>query len=325
MSQPLVTERKGQTIYSQHNRGSQREILQRRVRTTIPLNEGVMDSAMISLKTNWKHRYRYIRFRFVDFCCLGYMAFIALALPFFHREVADWPVDFLVHVCLVVAALEFIRLGETHPQNKVLWTIRTFYPVAFYSYGWIELDHMVRMFLGSYWATDFLVKADKVIFGVHPTLWAKQLFTPWLDELMSIFYSVYYFFMPLVTLPLYFQGKREETIAAFSIVTFTYFMNFLLFYSLPALGPKMIPWIEELHTAEYTGYLVSSFNRFVQANGSVMGGAFPSSHVSGALVWSLTAWRYNRRFGYLLLPMVLGVAISTVYLGYHHAVDPTSG
>ena len=55
------------------------------------------------------------------------------------------------------------------------------------------------------------------------------------------------------------------------------------------------------------------------------GGAFPSSHISEAFVIALVALRYEKKLGRVLLPATFGVAVSTVYLGYHHAVDPIFG
>jgi membrane-associated phospholipid phosphatase len=254
------------------------------------------------------------------------MAFIGFSLPFFHKEVPFWPADFLIHLIFVIGGLEIIRLGEKHQNNIILWSIRTFYPVFFSLYGFLEIDHLVRMFFGSYWANGFLVNADKVIFGVHPTVWIERYYAPWLDELMTFFFTGYYFFMPAVVLPLFIKGKREETLAAFSISTFAYLITYLFFYLFPALSPRMIPWMAEMHNSDYTGYLIASLTRMIQgSDGVTHGGVFPSSHISGAMAWSLAAWRYERKLGLFLIPMVFGVALSTVYLRYHHAVDPIAG
>ena len=63
----------------------------------------------------------------------------------------------------------------------------------------------------------------------------------------------------------------------------------------------------------------------MQANGSIKGGAFPSSHVSGAFVVAWATIKYQRKLGYVLLILAIGVAISTTYCRYHHAVDPIAG
>lgn len=270
-------------------------------------------------------RFSRVRFRLMDICCLSYMAILALLLPFFHREVPFWPSNFAIHAIFVFGGLELIRLGETRSQNLFFKTLRTFYPVIFILYGWDELNEMARMFSGSFWMTDFLVSADEKLFGVHPTVWMQQFYAPWLDEIMCFLYAGYYLMIPLATLPLFIRGKQRETMAVLSIGTLTYFANFALFYILPSVCPRAIPWLDSLHAADYSGYLFASIIRFLQQGGSVVGGCFPSSHVSASFVWAFAAWRYNRKMGYLLLPLALGVALSSVYLRYHHAVDPITG
>lgn len=272
-----------------------------------------------------KQRYGRVRFRLMDINCLVYFGLMAFLLIFFHKTVPAWPRYVVVHALVIIVVLEIVRLGESSPRRKGLWFLRTFYPVIAILLGWSEIDALVRMFFGSYWATDLLIRADKLLFGVHPTVWVKQFYRPWLDELMVIFYSGYYLFLPLATLPLFFKKKYEEAMAVISVATFVLFINYFLFYLMPVLSPVMTPSLDALHTRRYSGYIVAEITRFIQANGSVRGGTFPSSHISQALIWALMAFRYNRKMGTVLLPAVLAVAISTVYLSYHHALDPICG
>jgi membrane-associated phospholipid phosphatase len=231
----------------------------------------------------------------------------------------------LIHALIIIAILELVRLGESLPRKKGLWFLRTFYPVAAILIGWNEIDALARMFFGSYWATDLLIRADELVFGVHPTVWIQRFYRPWLDELMVILYSGYYLFLFLATLPLFLKKKYEETLAVFSVATFVLFINYFLFYLMPVLSPVMTESLDALHTRRYSGYIVAEITRFIQDRASVRGGTFPSSHISQALVWALMAFRYNRKMGTVLLPIVLGVAVSTVYLSYHHALDPIAG
>lgn len=279
----------------------------------------------MSLTRCYRQRYGQIRFRLMDVLSLGYVGLLALLLPFFHHHVPNWPQDVLIHLALVVLFLEIIRLGESHSSNRVLWFLRTFYPIIVIFYSYFEMNHMNRMFTGTYWAIDMLVAADLAIFGVHPTIWAQQLYTPWFDELMNVFYVSYYTFLPLATLPLFLRGKYEETLAAFSIVTLSYCGNFVLFYAFPSLCPRMIDSLQALRTTEYTGFFFGPLTQHLQSQGAIAGGCFPSTHVSGAMAWALVAWHYNRRLSYVLIPLALGVALATVYLGYHHALDPIVG
>ncbi len=270
-------------------------------------------------------RYGQVRFRLVDINCLAYFGGIAFLLIFFHRTVPAWPKHVLTHTLVIVAILEIVRLGESLPGRKGIWFLRTFYPVAAILIGWSEVDALARMFFGSYWATDLLIRADVTVFGVHPTAWVQKFYRPWLDELMAIFYSGYYLFLPLATLPLFIKKKYEETLAVFSVATFVLFINYFLFFLMPVLSPVMTESLDALHTARYSGFIVAEITRFIQTHASVRGGTFPSSHVSQALIWALMAFRYNRKMGRILLLAVPGMAVSTVYLGYHHALDPIGG
>jgi membrane-associated phospholipid phosphatase len=181
------------------------------------------------------------------------------------------------------------------------------------------------MFFGTYWATDLIIRWDKFIFGVHPTIWIQQFYQPWLDELMNFFYAGYYTFFLLIPLYFFIRKKYQETFAILSLIALTYFSNFILFYLLPVVSPQSSPVLQALHTKQYGGYIFSEINRMVQASGSSLGASFPSSHVSGALVWVLSAWRFSKKLGLALAPISIGIGVATVYLGWHHAMDPIFG
>lgn len=273
----------------------------------------------------WNSRYDKVRFRLMDINCLAYLGLIGFLLILFHKTVSHWRIYVLLHAGFIIVILELIRVGEIHKKKRGLVILRTFYPLSVILFGWIELDSFLPLFSVDYWFTDIAIHLDKSLFGVYPTIWAQQLYHPWLDELMNTFYSGYYICIPLVPLVLYTRNKREQTLAAFSIITLTYFTNYLLFYLLPTTGPHIAEFLRPLHVKEYQGFVFSKVTRIILANGSVTGGAFPSSHVSAMLTWTFIALRYEKKFGYVLLPVISGVAISAVYLGYHHAVDVLGG
>jgi membrane-associated phospholipid phosphatase len=270
-------------------------------------------------------RYSGLRFRLMDIICAGYLGLIGFLLIFFHKAVDSWPRHVLIHAVLVFAVFELVRVGEKNPQNKILWFLRTFYPIAVFLFGWSEVGTIVRMFYGTFWFTAPAIAMDKFLFGVHPTVWCQQFFNPLLDEILGFFYASYYLFMPTVVLVLYIKGKREETLAAFSFLSVTLLSNYFLFYLLPTLSPIMAEGLKDLHTESYTGYVFTWLIRTVQASAGMAGGAFPSSHISEVFVIALVALRYAKKLGRVMLPATIGVAVSTVYLGYHHAVDPIFG
>jgi membrane-associated phospholipid phosphatase len=273
----------------------------------------------------WNWRYAGVRFRLMDINLSVYMGLIGILVIIFHKNVNNWPVHVLIHAGFVIGILEVVRLGEKHPENRLFSIFRTFYPLVFFLYAWEELAVLQSMIFGSFWLTDTLILWDKLIFGVHPTVWLQNLYNPWLNELMNFIYASYYTFFLLVPLIFYIRKKKEVSYAIYSLATFTYMSNFLLFYFLPALGAKPAPILAGLHVKEQTGFLFVELNKIIQAKGGIACGAFPSSHVAGALVWALSALRYDKKLGYIILPIAIGIGFSTVYMTLHHAVDPISG
>lgn len=273
----------------------------------------------------WKSRYGHVRFRLMDINCLAYMALVGFLLLFFHKAVGNWPLFALIHFAWIVAILEIVRLGEKHPERKILIFLRTFYSIAVLLYGWRELDAVLPIFYGSYWGTDKVIQWDKFIFGVHPTIWFQQFYRPWLDELVSFFYTGYYTFFAVIPLYFFIRKKRQETFAVLSFVTFSYLSNYILFFLIPVLSPEAAPLFQSFETKNPTGYFLAKLNRMLQASGSSLGASFPSSHVSGALVWVLAAWRYSKSLGYLFAPIAAGIGGATVYLGLHHVLDSVTG
>jgi membrane-associated phospholipid phosphatase len=258
----------------------------------------------------------------MDITVLTYVLFMGWLTVPFHHHMAHWPTYPLVHTVIAFFILELIRFTSRF-KSGIFRFVRTFYPTFGLSFAWSELNVLVRMIIPSFWANDFLLNLDLALFGVHPTVWVQNIFTPWLTELMNFFYAVYYLFIPLGAVTLYLRGRKKETLDFLFLVCFTYSIGFFLFLFFPALGPWML--INDLHTVQPEGGIFLHLNQFIQSKGSIRGGCFPSSHVAAATVMALASLRYQKVIGMILLPLAFCVAVATVYCRYHHAVDAISG
>lgn len=272
-------------------------------------------------------RYDGVHFRIADLACIGYTLLIGVLLLFFHSTVADWKLRLAAHLLLAIGFAEIARAANLHStRSRIVRVFRTLYPLVLLLLAWNELNAIVSMIYGgSFWTTDIIVRSEQVLFGGHPTVLIQAWHRPWLDEAMAIMYTGYYLFLA-VPIVLLLQRKNEAALAASSVIALTYAVNFTLFLLLPTKSPAhILADYPGLHASGYTGYLVAAMTRSIQTNESVLGAAFPSSHVAGSFVCALLARRYLPRFGNVLLPLSFGVAIATVYLGYHHALDPIFG
>ena len=106
--------------------------------------------------------------------------------------------------------------------------------------------------------------------------------------------------IPSLTAYWYVSGRRAafgELLLMLSTVMLASYLFFILlpvdspYYLSPHLGPPL------------SGHFFFDLVHQMSARGGARGGAFPSAHVSGAVVMSLVAWRHQRRLAYLLVPI----------------------
>ena len=272
-------------------------------------------------------RYRQIRFHLVDIITIGYAAVLGAIIPFFAGRIEGWYFHVIAHAAYCFFALEIIRASQRHPQNLPLSLGRMLHPAIVMLGAFLEIARLQHMFVGSSWATEYLVRLDLAVFGVHPTVWFKQFFRPWLDEIVSFFRVVYYVVPFLILGPLILANRKREVLAASAFVMLAYCINYVLFFLFPAVNPRMVPEIAALDTTEYTGYLFGALEHAIQGNqGAVAGASFPSAHVTGTVSFTLVAYRFfGAKVGLLYTVICIGTVIGTVYMGFHHGADPIGG
>src|SRR5262249_33716086 len=76
---------------------------------------------------------------------------------------------------------------------------------------------------------------------------------------------------------------------------------------------------------ELAGGPFTAFINLIERHGRVHGGAFPSAHVAGSVVALISAWRFARRAGYWLTPVVLSVCRAAVYGRYPSVMGGFAG
>jgi membrane-associated phospholipid phosphatase len=273
-------------------------------------------------------RYGATRYRWVDVVTMSYMAATGAMWLLLGHDEPGWLTAVLFHFAYVAFGLEVVRASQRHPSSITLRELRTFYPAFIIVWGFFDVTRLQNLISkGTFWATDAMVALDVAIFGAHPTVWIERWHTPLLTELVCFFNLSYYLIPFVFAVPLVITGRRTVAFAGASLALFTYVINFTLFLLLPAIGPRMVPEIEALRTATFHGNGPFAWAMLlVQGDhGAVRGAAFPSVHVSTSFVWAMAAWRYDRRLAWMIWPLALGTAFSTVYLGFHHAIDPLAG
>lgn len=95
---------------------------------------------------------------------------------------------------------------------------------------------------------------------------------------------------------------------------------------IPVYGPRDItPKINDKRSERVFFKLVHNLLSKGSAAGTAAGTAFPSGHTSATVVVLLMTWYLHTLLFYLLLPIGVGLIISTIYGRFHYVTDVIIG
>lgn len=197
------------------------------------------------------------------------------------------------------------------------------YPVLF-MFCLFETFFMILPYFNELRYDEILVKIDKVIFGVHPTVWIESWINPLLTDFFYLLY-VFYFPLPLfIVIWLLKKSKMKELEEVLLMFLFTYFGAYIIYFIFPAEGPRF--FLSHLQALPLDGWIISQAIRdiinFMEPNKL---DAFPSLHAAITFTAMYVSYIHNKKLFYLLFPVCLGIFISLVYCRYHYVIDAVAG
>ena len=120
----------------------------------------------------------------------------------------------------------------------------------------------------------------------------------------------------------YVSGRRAAFGELLLMLSAVMLGSYLFFILLPVDSPY---YLSQRLGPPLSGHFFFDLVHQVSARGGARGGAFPSAHVSGAVVVSLVALRHQPRLAYLIVPITGSVMIATVYGRFHYVLDALAG
>ena len=219
------------------------------------------------------------------------------------------------HVALL--ALAAALAVTTHPRLR---TVRDLVPLSVGAFLYVELRWLIPG-LGRPHADARVVAWEHALFPSNPSAtWATAL--PWrpASEALHLAYASYYLLVLVPPLLLYLRGRRLAYARTMLALVLVYAICFLTYLVFPVDGPRYL-----VGAASAPDGPVRTFVLHLLAAGSSRGTAFPSSHVAASVVASLCALRFQRPIGIVVAVSTLGLALGTVYGGFHYLVDALVG
>lgn len=181
-----------------------------------------------------------------------------------------------------------------------------------------------------------MIAADKFMFGYVPAVaLQKALYHPnapqWYDFMASFLYMAH-FIVPMLTAFLFWLVSKKtfrEFTLALIILSFAAFGTYVLYPAMPpwlAANNGYLPQLPKImdQIVVYMGHPIALPTLYSLFRGDEVA-AMPSLHAAFPLLVTLFFTRLFKWCGLLLVPYVLGVWFSVVYLGEHYAIDVLFG
>jgi membrane-associated phospholipid phosphatase len=255
-----------------------------------------------------------------DHLTLAYLIFSTTLIVVCRQNIPRWATLLPIHFALMamIAGLAHARARKV----RLLSFLSHWYPTLLFLFFFEEIGLIVHAIFPG-WFDDLLIKADFALFGAHPTVWIERFSGYWLNEYMQLVYMSYFLLTIGLGAHLWLRRQREEFGVLIASTCAAYYLCYVIFVFFPIESPHHT--LSHLQQVELAGGPVTAFINLIEKHGRVHGGAFPSAHVAGSMVVLISAWRFARRIGYWLTPLVLSICVATVYGRYHYVMDVFAG
>lgn len=166
-----------------------------------------------------------------------------------------------------------------------------------------------------------LLRLDRRLFGETPSILLQRFVTPGLSNAMAFFYFLHLVLPPVLALLLY-RSRRPLFREFLLAVLLAGCLGSLGYVTVPATGPNAA--FPHLFAVPLKGVLYEPVTRILDVARAPRD-VFPSLHVGISTLVLWYGFRRSRPTGLVLLPLVLGNWVSTLYLRYHYLVDVFAG
>lgn len=247
---------------------------------------------------------------------------VALTL-LLYRRLPD-PGDLLLRFALMGAfvGLMVFLASRSERLPRTIRVLIDFYPAAFIPFVFESLGPLIVAARGAP-RDDLLIAADRALFGRDVTVWMQRFVATLWNDVFALCYASYYFFALTLGAALWRRSPEAARRFIFTI-SFCYYVSYAGYFTVPALGPRFA--LAGSHTVAIDSTPLSlAIGRTINQLERTKFDVFPSGHTMIATAVLVVAFRRSRPVFWLLLPLGVGLVISTVYCRYHYVVDVLAG
>ena len=231
----------------------------------------------------------------------------------------------MIGVAAIPAAIAFFRARDPKP-TRYRQVLYDFYVVACVLAIFDGLGPLIRA-VNPVDRDAQLIAFDRRLFGTDPTVWLEPFATPFLSDVLTVCYALYYFH-PIVLGALVYvdDRKRAESARDFSryafVMVFVFFVSYAGYFFVPAVGPRYtVTHAGPLPRGAVSEAIDTTLDRLETNKRD----CFPSGHTMVVVAVLAEAARRSRKTFWWFLPFAVGLLLATVYCRYHYVADVLAG
>lgn len=253
----------------------------------------------------------------------------------FSHKIEFW----LTHTIVNITAICIIYLIAWYDKYKpsVLSTQLHYWylvPIIFLTFK--EVYYMVDPIHGIIY-DQALIDIDRFMLGCDPTVELFAIANPILTEFLQIIYGTFYFLPIILGVNLLLENMDDEFMFVSSAVMFGFFLSYIGYLIIPAIGPRFTLHNFEMNNIEMPGLFLANYLREIVNSGEsipsgtlnpalvVQRDCFPSGHTLVTLIVMYLSVKFKVCTKYIMLPVGVLLIFSTVYLRYHYVIDLIAG
>ncbi|MEO8665144.1 MAG: phosphatase PAP2 family protein [Ignavibacteria bacterium] len=243
----------------------------------------------------------------------------------------------LINIGLCLSIIYFVSHYEKKPESikthrSFSRFLRFWYPGFMILVCFKEI-YLIMISLGHGLYDSELIRIDQWIFGVNPTEFLSRYSNPFAVEFFQIIYGAFYAMLVIYGMELYLWHRYEELKYAIFVVFFGFYLSFLGYVLVPAIGPRFTLHNFQNMNLELPGIFLAEKIRYLIDIGESIPGkvpnpqdfaqrdAFPSGHTILMTLITYLSHKIRSKSFYFYLPYTILMVFSTVYLRYHYVID----
>lgn len=247
----------------------------------------------------------------------------------------------LINIILCILIIYFVSHYEKKPdldkrKRSISRFLRFWYPAFMILFCFKEI-YVIMISANNVLYDNYLIKTDYWLFGVNPTEYLSKFLNPYAVEFFQIVYGLFYLMPVIYAMELYLWHRYEELKYAIFVVFFGFYLSFLGYLLLPAIGPRFT--LHDFHSLsiELPGlFFADKIRDLIDIGESIpqnvsnpeayaQRDAFPSGHTIIIILIAYLSHKIKSNSFYFYLPFTILLIFSTVYLRYHYVIDIISG